>query len=489
MKKFLITFLGSMQVCALLQGAVVFVPSMSQTDMLAAAQSAHDGDTFIFPAGTAIYTATVEWTNAVTLKFVPGGSVIIDSMNATQYPLLFSARLGTKPLRVTGLSIRGNGSGGGIKIDTAESTAIRVDHCSFSECGYTNYQADYGRGLLIGGYRVYGVVDHCTFTNNSTHFENLGNNSESWNFSADPYGLGTTNGVVLEDNYFYEDDSRTAISDIHFLVSQGSRVCFRHNSVRIDGTRASSFWDTHGNGNLLPNNARGAIYTVIENNTLNIGSANNGGKEFYIRGGCFIMISNNITTVAPYELVFTEEECWYHSAGLSNFPQDYSTWPRQDQITNSWVVNNIRNGAPMAPQDVYLWDGGINNGFVQVCIQQGRDYWITNNMPPAANYTPLVYPHPLVSADGGRPNIPPVAFARAVPNSGATPLSVSFSSLGSYNPSGTALTYFWNFGDGNLATTANPNHTFATNGIYKVRFAISDGLNTVMTNLTVNATQ
>jgi hypothetical protein len=201
------------------------------------------------------------------------------------------------------------------------------------------------------------------------------------------------------------------------------------------------------------------------------------------------MISNNITTVAPYEVVFTEEECWYHAAGLLNFPQDYSTWPRQDQITNSWVVNNIRNGAPMLPQDVYLWDGGINNGFVQVCIQQGRDYWITNSVPPAANYTPLVYPHPLVSADSGRRNSPPIVLARATPDNGSAPLAVSFSTLGSYNPNGTALTYFWNFGDGNLAMVANPSHTFATNGTFKVQVAISDGLNTVTTNLIVAAKQ
>ena len=42
----------------------------------------------------------------------------------------------------------------------------------------------------------------------------------------------------------------------------------------------------------------------------------------------------------------------------------------------------------------------------------------------------------------------PIARAAATPDSGTLPLQVQFSSTGSVDPDGTALTYAWNFGDG-----------------------------------------
>ena len=53
----------------------------------------------------------------------------------------------------------------------------------------------------------------------------------------------------------------------------------------------------------------------------------------------------------------------------------------------------------------------------------------------------------------------PVATATATPDSGPTPLDVQFSSTGSNDPDGTAITYSWNFGDGTTSTEANPQHT------------------------------
>ncbi len=57
------------------------------------------------------------------------------------------------------------------------------------------------------------------------------------------------------------------------------------------------------------------------------------------------------------------------------------------------------------------------------------------------------------------------AAASATPLSGYSPLSVSFSSQGSTAPSGTQLTYLWNFGDGGTSTEANPVHVYATSAV------------------------
>ncbi len=59
-------------------------------------------------------------------------------------------------------------------------------------------------------------------------------------------------------------------------------------------------------------------------------------------------------------------------------------------------------------------------------------------------------------------NQAPVAAASATPTSGAAPLTVTFSSAGSVDPEGAALTYSWDFGDGAASTAANPTHTYTT---------------------------
>jgi glucose/arabinose dehydrogenase len=57
-------------------------------------------------------------------------------------------------------------------------------------------------------------------------------------------------------------------------------------------------------------------------------------------------------------------------------------------------------------------------------------------------------------------NKPPVAQAAATPTTGLSPLDVTFSSNGSSDPEGGALTYLWDFGDGAQSTEANPTHRY-----------------------------
>ena len=92
-----------------------------------------------------------------------------------------------------------------------------------------------------------------------------------------------------------------------------------------------------------------------------------------------------------------------------------------------------------------------------------------------------------VDPPAGPVNQPPVAVASASPKSGLAPLAVSFSSAGSYDPEGTALTYSWTFGNGATSTAANPAYTYQTPGVYSARLTVSDGTNTTSsTNLTIS---
>ncbi|MFE2045815.1 carbohydrate-binding protein [Streptomyces sp. NPDC059477] len=74
----------------------------------------------------------------------------------------------------------------------------------------------------------------------------------------------------------------------------------------------------------------------------------------------------------------------------------------------------------------------------------------------------------------GGANRNPIAQASANRTSGALPLAVQFSSAGSSDPEGGALTYSWNFGDGATSTQANPSHTYTTAGTYRPTLTVRD---------------
>ncbi len=67
---------------------------------------------------------------------------------------------------------------------------------------------------------------------------------------------------------------------------------------------------------------------------------------------------------------------------------------------------------------------------------------------------------------------PTVAFS-ATPGSGEAPLAVSFSATGT-DPEGQALTYAWNFGDGQTGSGATASHVYANPGTYTVTVTVTD---------------
>ncbi|MFB9237646.1 carbohydrate-binding protein [Plantactinospora siamensis] len=74
----------------------------------------------------------------------------------------------------------------------------------------------------------------------------------------------------------------------------------------------------------------------------------------------------------------------------------------------------------------------------------------------------------------GGGNRAPTAAAKADRTSGTAPLTVAFSSAGSSDPEGGALSYRWDFGDGAGSTDANPTHTYTTNGAYSATLTVTD---------------
>ncbi|WP_159774977.1 PQQ-dependent sugar dehydrogenase [Streptomyces sp. HM190] len=68
----------------------------------------------------------------------------------------------------------------------------------------------------------------------------------------------------------------------------------------------------------------------------------------------------------------------------------------------------------------------------------------------------------------------PVAQAAADRTSGQARLKVRFSSAGTSDQDGDALTYSWDFGDGATSTKANPTHTYKKNGTYTATVTAKD---------------
>ncbi|UXY33843.1 PQQ-dependent sugar dehydrogenase [Streptomyces albidocamelliae] len=68
----------------------------------------------------------------------------------------------------------------------------------------------------------------------------------------------------------------------------------------------------------------------------------------------------------------------------------------------------------------------------------------------------------------------PVAQAAADRTSGQAPLKVAFSSAGTTDQDGDALTYGWDFGDGATSTAADPTHKYKKNGTYTATVTAKD---------------
>lgn len=79
-----------------------------------------------------------------------------------------------------------------------------------------------------------------------------------------------------------------------------------------------------------------------------------------------------------------------------------------------------------------------------------------------------------VGGGGGGGNLPPVVIAKALPDVGVAPLTVNFSSAGTYDTNGDTLSFGWNFGDGSGSPLPNPSHVYNIPGEYDATLTCDD---------------
>ena len=71
-------------------------------------------------------------------------------------------------------------------------------------------------------------------------------------------------------------------------------------------------------------------------------------------------------------------------------------------------------------------------------------------------------------------NQPPVASFTANPSSGEVQLTVSLDATASYDPDGTFLSYYWNYGDGTTGSGLTASHTYTIANTYTVTLTVTD---------------
>ena len=73
------------------------------------------------------------------------------------------------------------------------------------------------------------------------------------------------------------------------------------------------------------------------------------------------------------------------------------------------------------------------------------------------------------------PNLQPISIATG-PSAGSIGESLQFNASASYDPEGSVLGYYWDFGDGATSDLQKPTHTYGDEGIYTVSLVVNDGL-------------
>jgi len=165
----------------------------------------------------------------------------------------------------------------------------------------------------------------------------------------------------------------------------------------------------------------------------------------------------------------------------SQFPASYQGVYFYGDFAQNWIRYLTFDGAGNVTGSVNFLppDGTLDGPFDPVMLKEGPDgalYYVDFGWGWQGTVNPAAIRR--IRFISG--NQPPVAVVAAAPQSGQAPLSVSFSSAGSYDPEGQPLFHAWTFGDGGSSNAANPVHVYAESGVYIAQLALSDGTTTTM---------
>jgi PKD repeat protein len=152
------------------------------------------------------------------------------------------------------------------------------------------------------------------------------------------------------------------------------------------------------------------------------------------------------------------------------------------------TFNGSGSSDPQGEALTYAWnfgDGTTGNG-----VSPSHTYTATGNYPISLTVTNTSNLSSTATTSASIALQPPVANAGG-PYVGMPNVVVNFNGSGSNDPQSEALTYAWNFGDGNTASGVSPGHTYTAAGNYSVSLTVTDSSNlssTATTTATIEMT-
>lgn len=286
-------------------------------------------------------------------------------------------------------------------------------------------------GLNFGWPMFQGPVIHPFYYNNSTQNTNAPNPLFNTDGCTTPFF--NYQRTVLPSNFAHDyvfsnpcDPSQFIPEEVITFVHERPLLAYANEANDNDPYAVYMSYDENGNES----------FTAI------------GSSESTVEGEDFRGLSTSGGTFLSGEFIPEEQQGLYLFA-------DFTGWIRAAHVSDNDELEKVE-----------LWNEDA-----------GRPLFITQNPFNGCIYYCSLFPSFVKKICFGG-NRKPVVEVNPEIVYGHSPLEVSFSTEGSYDPEGDPLSFFWEFCDGTVSTDANPVHTFySENEVLEtctVRVTVSD---------------
>jgi hypothetical protein len=391
-------------VSGLSAGPTVNLPlaNCTQAGMQSAIDNATDGTTLQLPAGTCTLSSAININKNIVLR--GAGTTSTTLVDGTGGVMI---ETGSKPVRITGLTITGSASSSAYFIYMGAHN-FRMDHLKFTNLG--------GRRMWVSSE---GLIDNNTFVDTADEFIDVEpNNPGIWWNSNGTRGaslqatLGTGKALYVEDHAFQYP---TTIQNNALDSTDGAKWVFRYNTVT--GVSVQPL-EEHGDCST----DSGTFSFEIYGNTITSSQTN--WNVISLRGGGGVVFNNTLNGFTDdiilwdYRYFNNHNGSYYGLCGgvlnsdhlprtlavdgcLKVEPDNPATWemsdrPCMEQLHGLYIWDNTAAGKT-APSVRVRDEYSAGTTLMSSYIRLNRDYFLR---APALDsdgftYTPYPYPHPL----------------------------------------------------------------------------------------------